>query len=78
MVGRGDAMEIMINNSKMCEQACRDENIQSFFRGFELPFRLSVASSPYLTEQQKQQLDFEIHSRMSVIECIVRAINALV
>ncbi len=51
---------MMSHNSILRERAVRDENNQTFFRGFELPFRAGVAYSPYLTVQQKQQMDYEV------------------
>ena len=69
----------MLNqNFILSERAARDENIRSFFRGFELPFRAGVAYSPYLTVQQKQQMDFDIRFRVAFVEGIVRTINALI
>lgn len=69
----------MVNGaSRLREQAERDENIQSFFRGFELPFRACVANSPYLTGQQKQQMDSDIRFRIAVIANIARAVTALI
>ena len=68
----------MNHESRLREQTGRDENIQHFFRGFELPFRACVAYSPYLTIQQKQQMDYEVRFRVAVVESIVRAINALI
>jgi len=66
----------MINyNSMSQERVGRDENMQSFFRGFEFPFRVCVACSPYLTVQQKQQMDAEVRFRVAMIETITRAIN---
>ena len=69
---------MMNQNFRLQERAGRDENIQVFFRGFELSFRVCVACSPYLTVQQKQQMDFEVRFRVAMIECIARAINALI
>ena len=74
----GGNREMMDYNLRLRERAVRDENIQCFFRGFELPFRACVAYSPYLTVQQKQQMDFEVRFRVAMIECIARAINALI
>ncbi len=71
-------MEMMSHKFRLREQADRDENMQSFFRGLELPFRACVAYSPYLTVQQKQQIDSDIRFRVSVIENIAKAINALI
>lgn len=68
----------MNNNFKLREWAERDENKQAFFRGYELPFRASVACSPHLTVQQKQQMDYEIRFRVAAIESLARAINALI
>ena len=69
---------MMCDNYRLRKRAERDENIQSFFRGYELPFRVSVACSPHLTVQQKQQMDAEVRFRVAVIENLARAINALV
>ena len=70
--------EMMGYNLRLRERAVRDENIQCFFRGFELPFRACVAYSPYLTVQQKQQMDCEVRFRVAVFENFARAINALI
>lgn len=56
----------------------RDEDIQSFFRGFELPFRLDIEFSPWLTPDKKRLLDADLRFRMSLAECLVRSINAMV
>ena len=56
----------------------RDEDIHAFFRGFELPFRLDIEFSPWLTLDQKRQLDADLRFRMSLAECLVRSINAMV
>ena len=81
-LGRNDRVggyrEMMSYNSILRERAGRDENIQYFFRGFELPFRAGVAYSPYLTVQQKQQMDAEVRFRAAVAEFIARSINALI
>ena len=69
---------MMRDNFRLRERAERDENIQAFFRGYELPFRASVACSPHLTVQQKQQMDAEVRFRIAAIESLARAINALV
>jgi len=65
-------------NLRLRERAVRDENIQCFFRGFELPFRAAVAYSPCLTVQQKQQMDCEVRFRVAVAENLARVINALI
>ena len=65
-------------NLRLRERAGRDENIRSFFRGFEFPFRFSVAYSPYLTVQQKQQMDAEVRFRVALAEFMDRSINALI
>ena len=79
MVDRvGGNREMMGYNFRLRERAARDESIQCFFRGFEFPFRAGVAYSPYLTVQQKQQMDFDIRFRVAFVEGIVRTINALI
>lgn len=55
----------------------RDENIQAFFRGFELPFRSAVAASPYLTWEQNRQADAEICLRVAAVESFVCFLNAI-
>ena len=77
-IDRIGANREMMGYSMLRERAVRDENIQTFFRGFELPFRAGVAYSPYLTVQQKQQMDFDIRFRVAFVEGIVRTINALI
>ena len=56
----------------------RDENIQSFFRGFEFPFRLDIACSPYLTPDQKRRLDADLRVRVAVLENLARFVNAMI
>ena len=55
----------------------RDENIQAFFRGFEFPLRSAVAASPYLTWEQKRQVDAEICLRVAAVESFVRFLNVI-
>lgn len=55
----------------------RDEDIQSFFRGFELPFRLDIEFSPWLTPDQKRQLDADLRFRMSIAETVARLVNTI-
>lgn len=55
----------------------RDEDIQSFFRGFEIPFRLDIACSPCLTPDQKRWRDADLRFRMSFAEMLARFVNAL-
>ena len=69
---------MMNQNFRLQERAGRNENIEAFFRGFELPFRACVAYSPYLTVQQKQQMDCEVRFRVAAFENFARAINALI
>ena len=56
----------------------RDEDIRSFFRGFETPLRLDIEFSPRLTPDQKRRLDADLRFRMSLAECLVRSISAMV
>ena len=55
----------------------RDEDIQSFFRGFEIPFRMDIACSPCLTPDQKRRLDNDLCIRMSIAETVARLVNTI-
>jgi len=56
----------------------RDEDIQSFFRGFETPFRLDIEFSPWLTPDQKRWLDATLRFRVSTLENLARLVNSLI
>ena len=68
----------MNDEFRLRERTERDEKIQSFFRGVEIPFRADVANSPSLTVQQRQQMDYGVRFRVAVIASIARAINVLI
>ena len=56
----------------------RDEDIRSFFRGFEIPFRLDIACSPCLTPDQKRRLDASLRLRVATLENLARFVNAMI
>ena len=56
----------------------RDEDIRSFFRGFETPLLLDIEFSPWLTPDQKRRLDADLRSRVATLENLARFVNAMI